>query len=167
MPNHIPDHLLFRWIVLRVVIWHRFVEISTSEKLLEIKSPLVLSHNLCFMCTKLIKKQLNKKTPTYKISLFIASIRLISYLTPFFCPIFSGSATAEGLVIAHSRFEKITPSHDKCIPNVSDFCVLFRKIVWILFCHLICHQALILTLFCLIFSDSVTADGLAIAHSRF
>ena len=48
VPNHYtvvsstyPDHLLFRWIVLRTVIWHLFFgDLSQIEKLSEIKPPL-------------------------------------------------------------------------------------------------------------------------------
>ena len=36
VPNYDPDHLLFRWIVLRVVIWHIFLEVW-SENFLRLR----------------------------------------------------------------------------------------------------------------------------------
>jgi hypothetical protein len=43
VPNHSPEHLLFRWIVFWRVIWHLFVgDLSQSEKLSEIEPPLEL-----------------------------------------------------------------------------------------------------------------------------
>ena len=41
VPNHSPQHLLFRWIVLRIVICHLlFWDLNQSEKRSEIKPPL-------------------------------------------------------------------------------------------------------------------------------
>ena len=33
LPNHYPEQLLFRWIVLKIVIWHFFWEIWTKLKI--------------------------------------------------------------------------------------------------------------------------------------
>ena len=41
VPNYNPEQLLFRWIVLRAVIWYLFFgDLGQSENLSEIKSPL-------------------------------------------------------------------------------------------------------------------------------
>ena len=41
VPNHDHEHLLFRWIVLRIMIWHLFFgDLSQNETLFEIKPPL-------------------------------------------------------------------------------------------------------------------------------
>ena len=48
-PNHGPEHLLFRLIVLRVEVWHLFlVDLSQSEKLFEIKLPFKLKLPVIF-----------------------------------------------------------------------------------------------------------------------
>ena len=39
MPNHYPEHLLFKWIVLRIVIWHIFLEIEAKVKIFLRLSP--------------------------------------------------------------------------------------------------------------------------------
>ena len=36
VPNLDPEHILFRWIVLREVIWHFFGDLSQSKKLSDI-----------------------------------------------------------------------------------------------------------------------------------
>ena len=47
MPNRTPEHVFLRWIVFRRVIWLLFfIDSSRSEKLSEIKPPLV-EHGAC------------------------------------------------------------------------------------------------------------------------
>ena len=44
VPNHYPVHLLFRWIVFRIMIWHLFLKIwAKVEKLSEMKPHLHLA----------------------------------------------------------------------------------------------------------------------------
>ena len=44
VPNQPPEHLLYKWIVLRGVIWHLILEnLSQNENLSEIKLPLVVA----------------------------------------------------------------------------------------------------------------------------
>ena len=44
VPNQPPEHLLYKWIVLRGVIWHLIFEnLSQNENLSEIKLPLVVA----------------------------------------------------------------------------------------------------------------------------
>ena len=53
MLHHSPEHFLFLWIV----IWHLFcVDLSQSEKLVEIKPPLKRFW-LCALCSKFIVQQ--------------------------------------------------------------------------------------------------------------
>ena len=47
IPNHYPKHLFFRWIVLRIVIWHlSFGDLSQSAKFSQINPPLTLELNI-------------------------------------------------------------------------------------------------------------------------
>jgi hypothetical protein len=48
-----PEHLLFRWIVLRIVIWHHFGDLNQSENLSEIKPPLIIHNFNCYGIWKL------------------------------------------------------------------------------------------------------------------
>ena len=46
LPNHAPEHYVFRWIMVRGVICHHFLgDLSQSEKLSEIKPPLEGNEN--------------------------------------------------------------------------------------------------------------------------